>query len=199
MAGQEVSTRCLGAFLVRRKEKARPNGPVLDEAAEFQRRHLEELVTCATHGSFQRFNDSDIAYVCDFCDGHLIWEDLDTMPTVRTMAPEAPTLPPPRGTNPNWQATGISVCTREKKQVIFPSTAVANHGVPRPGDWQARLICPFCEESGETPLDEDDDDDPWRPDVEFEDVDALQEHMEWEHPTPAATATAAASSSCVVM
>ena len=41
-------------------------------------------------GRFERFGDRDIAFVCDFCDGYLVWEDLREMPSLRAGAP----LPP---------------------------------------------------------------------------------------------------------
>ncbi len=67
--------------------------------------------------------------------------------------------------------------------MVFAPIVVANHMAPLHGDWQAKLVCPYCEEEGEQPQDEDDEEDRWRPDAEFDDVAALQEHMEWQHTT----------------
>ncbi len=46
-------------------------------------RHFEELAACNQTGKFERFGDTDIAFVCDFCDGYLVWEDLREMPSIR--------------------------------------------------------------------------------------------------------------------
>lgn len=143
---------------------------------------------CTKVGGFERFGDEDIAFVCDFCDGHLVWEDLESVPT-RT-APEAPnppaSQPSPPTTNPQWQATGTSLSGPRQKPVVFAPLAVASHMAPLHGDWQARLLCPFCEEAAQQPRDEDDDEEAYRPDHEFEDVAALQEHLEWQHTAAAA-------------
>ncbi|KAI1489447.1 hypothetical protein F5X96DRAFT_641082 [Biscogniauxia mediterranea] len=58
-------------------------GPV-----QFHYGSLEELAACNAMGKFERFGEQDIAFVCDFCDGYLVWEDLREMPS-------HPTVPPP--------------------------------------------------------------------------------------------------------
>ncbi|OAA68748.1 hypothetical protein SPI_00943 [Niveomyces insectorum RCEF 264] len=53
---------------------------------------LEDLVPdCNAVGTFERFGDRDIAFICDYCDGHIVWEDVQRLPTTR--APP----PPPSG------------------------------------------------------------------------------------------------------
>ncbi|CAK7264535.1 hypothetical protein SEPCBS119000_001046 [Sporothrix epigloea] len=45
---------------------------------------LEDLVPyCNAVGSFERFGDRDIAFICDYCDGHIIWKDVQRLPTTR--------------------------------------------------------------------------------------------------------------------
>ncbi|KID92000.1 hypothetical protein MGU_00911 [Metarhizium guizhouense ARSEF 977] len=177
-SSQESSQRCLGAFLVRRtqaKVAVQPNRQVSE--ADYQRRQLEELDACTRIGSFDRFGEEDMVFICDFCDGHLIWEDLENVPTERTAA----SLPRRQGNSQHWQATGTSSSGPQEKLVIFPPIAVANHLAPLHGDWQARLLCPFCEDEAKKPQDEDDEEELYKPNDEFEDVASLQEHMEWQH------------------
>lgn len=75
----------------------------------------------------------------------------------------------------------MSIAAQQEKDVVFAPLVIANHFVPRPGDWQARITCPFCEELAEQPQEDDDGEDQYRPDYEFDDVAALQEHLEWQH------------------
>lgn len=205
-SGQEASPRCLGAFLVRRKQRAWSTGQVGHVEGEYQRRYLEELVACNKVGIFERFGDSDIAFICDFCDGHMLWEDLEGVPTVRSAqeAADSPISPVSPTTNtPHWQATGITLSSREEKQVVFAPIVIANHTAPQHGDWQAKLLCPYCQELGEQPQDEDDEEDLWRPDNEFDDVAALQEHLEWQHtaapPTTLPVSLPKSADSCQLM
>ena len=185
---RESSKRCLGAFLVRRLQRrvvasSKRNGTA-PEATDYERRQLEELDMCIRTGGFERFGDEDIAFICDFCDGHLVWEDLESVPTSRA-APESTNSPASLlspTTEPQWQATGTTLSGPQARNVVFAPLAIANHMAPLHGDWQARLLCPFCEDEAQQPQDEDDDDDElYRPDHEFEDVAALQEHLEWQH------------------
>ncbi len=45
---------------------------------------LEDLVPdCNAIGTFERFGDHDIAFICDYCDGHVVWEDIQRLPTTR--------------------------------------------------------------------------------------------------------------------
>ena len=43
------------------------------------------------------------------------------------------------------------------------------------------------EEIAKQPQDEDDDEEAYRPDGEFEDIPALQEHLEWQHASTSLT------------
>lgn len=163
---------------------------------------------CSQVGAFLRLGDEDIAFVCDFCDGHLVWEDLERMPSERTChedptwAPSQPVPSGPFGSNPSWQAIGFSQSKHEEKQVVFGPVAVASHIAPHPGDWLARITCPFCEEMADGPRDASDEEEAWRPDSTFDDLAAFQEHLEWQHTPAAATAGATLSSvtqNCTLM
>ncbi|KAK1243847.1 hypothetical protein MKX08_001985 [Trichoderma sp. CBMAI-0020] len=210
-SAREASQRCLGAFIVQRKQRAPlrdAKAGIRPDEATLERYYKEELMACKTVGTFQRFGEQDIAFVCDFCDGHLVWEDLERMPTVRSSTRAVPpsSLSSPVSLLPNtsnWQASGVTNCGQHQKQVIFAPVAIANHIIPTHGDWEARLLCPLCEEIGEQPQDEDDDEDPYRPDEEFDDVKSLQEHLEWQHGTATLPiglpTTTTAENNCLVM
>lgn len=168
------------------------------EQAEYQKRYLEELRMCNRIGSFQRFGEGDVAFVCDFCDGHLVWEDLERMPSVRTAQEDAawPTSPvSPTSGSPQWQATGFSHSKHEEKSVVFAPVAIANHTAPLIGDWQAKVLCPFCEEEASRPRDKDDEQDEWGPEENFDDINAFEEHLQWEHTTQ----QQASASNCLMM
>ncbi len=222
--------RCLGGLLVHRAQKrgeerdraereARSSGPAWQqgqpagqggasavEREERERRgSLEALVpSCNAVGRFQRLAGSpDAAFVCDFCEGYIVWPDLREIPAAR--APLAPTAV---SGYPHWQAGGVSEETAEPKTVVFAPLAIANHMPPEPGDWQAGLICPFCEE--DTYLDEGEDSSELRyvqDERGFADLEAFRQHLEWYHtalPVPpmsslVAGLPAAAASNCVVM
>ncbi|KAJ6438288.1 Conserved oligomeric Golgi complex subunit 2 [Purpureocillium lavendulum] len=212
---QVSSQRCLGAFLVHRVQRRAaaataaggqrgrpaPGGKAsaatatvtARDSADTQRMQLEELAACTRVGGFERFGEDDIAFICDFCDGHLVWEDLESVPTSRAgneaAGSPAPLLSTPAATstsNPNWQAIGTTMSGGREKPVVYAPLVVANHVAPAHGDWQARVLCPYCEEEARRPQHEDDDDDAYKPEYEFDDVAALQEHLEWQHPVAAA-------------
>ncbi|KAL2760842.1 hypothetical protein ACRALDRAFT_2039387 [Sodiomyces alcalophilus JCM 7366] len=144
-----------------------------DDEYEEHRFRMEELALCNSIGKFQRFGDRDISFICDFCDGHIIWEDLETMPSIRTVDEEAAataaeahpgaadgTAAPdntavPRAMRPlspeapgilHWQATGFTVSEHREKSVVFPPLAIANHVAPTRIDWVVQLRCPACDE-----------------------------------------------------
>lgn len=205
---QESSARCLGAFCIHRKQRAWSTDQIGLSDMEQHRRQVEELMVCNEVGGFERFADQDIAYICDFCDGHLIWEDLESIPTVRASSRDGPTslLPslPSAVRRLDWQAWGSSLSAGETKRVLFAPFAIANHTPPRPLHWQAGLLCPLCEDEGVQPQDEDDEEEIWRPDNEFEDVIALHEHLEWQHsgallPESAQIPLPSSARSCSVM
>ncbi|KAI1466353.1 uncharacterized protein F4812DRAFT_76414 [Daldinia caldariorum] len=158
------SVRCLGALQVYRVQKGR------DVRVE------DERAACAQTGHFERYADRDVAFVCDFCDGFLVWEDLRAVPTTRINQPpprnddslpapvtRATRLDDPRRNNngnkgngngegevspaaANWQARGIALSNGEQKTIIFAPVAVANHVPPDIGEWQSRILCPHCDE-----------------------------------------------------
>jgi hypothetical protein len=214
---------------------------------EYQQRRHEELVLCNSVGKFERFGEGDIAFVCDYCDGYMVWEDLESMPSVRTVdeaialrsnrtsviagtpmtsgpAPlflrrsstgltsqqqQQPPTPPPAGIA-HWQATGFTASTHEEKSVVFAPLAIANHLAPENGEWQSRLLCPFCDDDyaiaqgqeGNTTAD-DEDAVRWTQDERgYEDLNGFREHLEWQHtplPVPSIPLSSATSERCVVM
>ncbi|EJP64508.1 uncharacterized protein BBA_06502 [Beauveria bassiana ARSEF 2860] len=204
---KETPQRCLGAFILHRKQRAwvaaRRAGGVSDY--DCQRRQTDEVGECLAVGGFERFGDLDIAFICDFCDGHLLWDDVQRVPTTRTgvdalpetavsvsslpttaavAAPALPTSTPLQDTYGaalgEWQATAVTMSSQQPKQVVYPPIAIASHMAPVPGDWLARTMCPLCEDAVE-PQDIDDEDEMWQPENRFDDLAALQEHLEWEH------------------
>ncbi|QPG96383.1 hypothetical protein C2857_004036 [Epichloe festucae Fl1] len=194
----ESSQRCLGAFLVRRAQRNIAAKPIHDMTEKMvEKRQLEELGACTRIGSFDRFEE-DVVFICDFCDGHLIWNDLENIPTERT----PPYRPTGQLNDPHWQATGATSSGPEEKHVVFAPVAIANHIALRHGDWQATLFCPFCEEDSQQPQDKDDEEANYRPDDVFEDVAELQEHLEWQHAGSlpgASSAVLPANKNCSVM
>ncbi|KAK3945032.1 hypothetical protein QBC46DRAFT_372575 [Diplogelasinospora grovesii] len=156
---------------------------------------LEELVPCCNAvGRFERFGEHDVAFVCDFCDGFIVWTDLQNMSASRTQ-----TLPPGSGNNtaagegstegtaaaayPHWQAAGLSTTTNEEKTIVYAPLAIANHIAPQPGEWQARITCPYCDEYTYFDQGEDSEEDVKYAQDEkgFEDLQAFQEHLGWYH------------------
>ncbi|KAJ4148328.1 hypothetical protein LMH87_002804 [Akanthomyces muscarius] len=220
-SAKETSQRCLGAFIIHRKQRAwvaaRRAG-----ASDYdcQRRQRDEVDECYTIGGYERFGDLDVAFVCDFCDGHILWDDVETVPTTRTgvdSLPEVASAAPGVGSllptsTPlqdkhgaalgEWQATGTTRSGQQSKQVIYPPIAIASHIAPVRGDWLARLMCPLCEDATE-PQDIDDEEEIWQPENLFEDLAALQEHLEWEHAPSALPTTLPVSlpstDKCIVM
>ncbi|KAL5604091.1 uncharacterized protein BROUX77_004277 [Berkeleyomyces rouxiae] len=80
---QEAASHCLGAFLVYRKQRSWVG--LQDPRNPAYRRHcLDVIAACNTVGRFERFGDCDIAFVCNFCDGYIIWDDLESMPSTLT-------------------------------------------------------------------------------------------------------------------
>lgn len=235
-AAEQEEPRCLGAFQVYRRQR-RIEGERTRRQAEhdslppWQKQHeraveneearqqgndptrrtsLEELVpVCNAVGHFERLG-SGAAFVCDFCDGFLVWPDLLRIPATRTPLP-------PGSAYPNWQATGVTSGLAEdekgeraggyvvsdadpeiggsggagdsdtvgrEKQVVYPPLAIANHLPPERNDWRARILCPYCDEY--TYVDQGGegggDDVKYNQDENgFPDVEAFREHLEWYH------------------
>lgn len=170
---------------------------------------LEELVpACNAVGKFERLGEHDVAFVCDFCDGFIVWEDLQSMPSVRTPLSSSTEDADPASGYPNWQATGRSATADEEKTVAFAPLVIANHLPPEPRDWQARIRCPYCDDY-EYYAQGDDEVERLRyvqDDGGFDDLATFQEHLEWEHTAVAKPALAAAASAlpsltsnCLVM
>lgn len=209
---RESSQRCLGAFLVYRRQRAWPSSNGSTSASmtesEYHKRQTDEVQACNVIGGFERFGDGDIAFICDYCDGHLMWEDVERVPTTRAGWEAAESASTPireafTASSTNWQATTLGQSDQQEKQVIYPPVAVANHIAPMRGDWEARLMCPLCEEAARQPQDPDDEEDLYRPENQFDNMAALQEHLEWDHAAsvlPAALPESLPSTkNCVVM
>ncbi|RYO86732.1 hypothetical protein DL766_001592 [Monosporascus sp. MC13-8B] len=271
-AEQETPSRCLGALQVYRVQRppeaaGAATKPQQQQQQQLHRhrnsgqdhnrpRHLEELRACNETGHFERFDDKDIAFVCDFCDGYIVWEDLREMPTARagwqppardpleplsttttptkrvagrsvagmgtataTMTTAAPQQITRTATETatttsttssasttqaqtqmaapdQWQATGFARTSGAEKTVVFAPVAIANHLPPEPGDWLARILCPFCEEYYyEEPGDDELERVRYTQDEGgFADLAAFQEHLEWYH-----TSLVPSASKCSVM
>ena len=193
------------------------------EQEQERRGSLEELVPwCNAVGRFQRLpGTDDVAFVCDYCEGYIVWPDLQSMPSVRAPPADAAGAATMGGAGsgsssssssssssyPHWQAQGFSAATGEEKTVVFAPLAIANHTPPGPGDWQAGLVCPFCEEA--TYLDQGEDNSELRyvrDENGFPDLEAFRGHLEWYHtalPVPPISSLASvlpsAVSNCAVM
>jgi hypothetical protein len=185
-----------------------PLGEGEGEGEREGRGSLEALVpSCNAVGRFRLLGGEedasrDAAFVCDFCEGYIVWPDLSAMPAARSP------LPPTAVTGyPHWQAKGVSVETGEDKTVVFAPLAIANHMPPEPGDWQAALMCPYCDE--DTYVDEGEDSSELKyvqDEGGFPDLEAFRQHLEWYHtalPVPPISSLAAAlpsaASNCRVM
>ncbi|ROW02803.1 hypothetical protein VSDG_01808 [Cytospora chrysosperma] len=155
---------------------------------------LEELVpACNLVGHFERFGDRDVAFACDYCDGFVVWEDLARMPTERDPSAVAAGVTE----QPNWQAKGKSLSTAEDKTVVFAPLAIANHLPPDVGDWQARILCPFCDDYNYYEQGEEDDTKYAQDERGLGSLRELQEHLEWYHTSTAMPTLPSAN--CVVM
>ncbi|KAH8909002.1 hypothetical protein BR93DRAFT_994653 [Coniochaeta sp. PMI_546] len=202
--GSEEPGRCLGGEVVgralRRERERRREGARWEEEEEGRlkggdgrgrerRGSLEAVVPeCNSVGRFERLGEEDVAFVCDYCDGFLVWGNLAEVPAGRRV--EGATV---EG-YPNWAAAGrrrrVEEGEEEEKVVVYAPLAIANHVPPKHGEWMSRVICPYCEEY--TYIDAGDDGDGERRWVTdqggFETVEAFQEHLQWTHtalPKPA--------------
>ncbi|KAI5865547.1 hypothetical protein GGS23DRAFT_432623 [Durotheca rogersii] len=82
-------SRCLGALQVYRVQQQQHR-----QRSDPRKREDEERLACARAGRFERFGNQNVAFVCDFCDGFLIWDDLRAMPTTRIRMNPSPSSPP---------------------------------------------------------------------------------------------------------
>lgn len=157
---------------------------------------LEELVpVCNAVGHFERFGDRDVAYSCDFCDGFIVWEDMLNIPAKRDPSAVASGMTE----QPNWQARTKSVSTGEDKTVIFAPLAIANHLPPNLGDWQARLLCPYCDEYGYYEAGDEDETRYAQDERGFGSLKEFQAHLEWYHTSVAMPGLPTVAKNCVVM
>ena len=172
-----------------------------DRGTLSRRGSLESLVpTCNSVGSFQRFGDTDIAFVCDFCDGFIVWHDVRSVPATRTPLPHG-------DTQPNWQATAKSVSHQEEgegdedRTIVFAPLAIANHAPPRRGEWLARTSCPYCDQYTYIDAGEDGSGErKYAPDEDgFPSLQAFQEHLEWYHTSLSVPSLPSSASNCLVM
>jgi hypothetical protein len=185
--------------------------PGEDGAGRLRRRSsLEELVpVCNGVGKFERFGRNDVAFVCDFCDGFIVWQDVDRMPSQRTPIfgtgqATGPGAAAATADYPNWQASATSATTGEEKVVVFAPLAIANHMPPSAGDYHARIMCPYCDDY--TYIDQGDADEEEVRYAQDEgglpELAAFQEHLEWSHtamPVPTIPSLSTVSSKCSVM
>lgn len=157
---------------------------------------LEELVSaCNAVGHFERFGDRDVAFSCDFCDGFIVWEDIMKMPAERDPSAVASGVTD----QPNWQARTKSVSAGEDKTVVFAPVAIANHLGPDLGDWQARLLCPYCDEYGYYEAGDEDETRYAQDERGFGSLKEFQVHLEWYHTSVAVPSLPGAAKNCVVM
>lgn len=170
--------------------------PVPAEGEASATTRLEELVpACNSVGRFERFGDRDVAFSCDFCDGFIVWEDLHNMPAQLDPLPVASGVTE----QPNWQARGKSMSADEDKTVVFAPLAIANHISPDIGDWQARILCPYCDEYGYYEAGDEGDTKYAQDERGFGSLKEFQEHLEWYHTSVAVPSLQTAAKNCVVM
>ncbi|KAJ2905849.1 hypothetical protein MKZ38_004097 [Zalerion maritima] len=322
-SAREESHRCLGAHLVKRAgpdvQRLRRDRQSLASIPEQERSSLssipdnnsrsslngsiglpgsveeqDQVAACNMVGKFERFGDQDIAFVCDYCDGYIVWEDLSAMSSTRlkrsaqeqarehrrsrdrdslisgrrgnrgprelilpryhaereqqlvsmdassrssvttssepgtrsSILSDTPTTTSatstligeggPNTSEYNWMASGISFSSAEdpdpnsdpvEKTIVFAPIAISNHVPPEEGEWQARLLCPYCDDyvmytQGDDEMEvvkyaQDENG--------FESLEELRQHLAWYHapgylesissPVKAATG----GNSCVVM
>ncbi|KAB5575613.1 hypothetical protein GE09DRAFT_1092696 [Coniochaeta sp. 2T2.1] len=219
-----VGGRCLGAEIVHRAWKGRKKdagtetkwreGEIAGWRQEEERRKgkgivrqrerrgsLEGVVpVCNSVGRFERLGSEDMAFVCDYCDGFMVWPNLAEVPDERSR-PGSLTA---EG-YPNWAARGRRCTVKEEeeetKDVVFAPLAIANHVPPRHGEWMSRIVCPYCEEY--TYIDSGDDGDgerKWTPEQEgFESVERFGEHLAWSHSAMAKPGIPGLGDKCAVM
>ncbi|TGJ83868.1 hypothetical protein E0Z10_g4877 [Xylaria hypoxylon] len=137
------SSRCLGALIVWRSQKrqqfhqpqpeSNPSQPQQQRQQNSQRGTLTiettsttqpnsvpngEIAACNSTGKFQRLGpgNQDIAFVCDFCDGFIVWEDLRSMPSMRQVPATSP-----ESILENWAATGFTHPRTHSHSNNYPS------------------------------------------------------------------------------
>lgn len=123
------SARCLGALHVYRIQQ-RPNVGV-----------EEERSVCAQTGRFERFGEHDVAFVCDFCDGFLVWEDLRAVPTTR-LQQHQPQSTQNANSNTNTNTNEPTSATNTTSTPLAQNTSGNDdgNGATASTNWQARGI-----------------------------------------------------------
>ncbi|KAI1449693.1 hypothetical protein F5Y02DRAFT_158173 [Annulohypoxylon stygium] len=127
-------TRCLGALQVYRVQARR------DVRVE------EEREVCAQTGRFERFAERDVAFVCDFCDGFLVWEDMRAVPTTRLSQPPVRTQALPTHNLhiiiPNSASTTTPTPSSTQSSHVNTNGPDVETDEPTPAsaNWQARGI-----------------------------------------------------------
>ncbi|KAH9901963.1 hypothetical protein F4778DRAFT_771185 [Xylariomycetidae sp. FL2044] len=90
----ETLSRCLGGLQVfRAQHQANRNNQGAGSRSNVDEEARKLALACNQTGHFERFGEHDIAFVCDFCDGFLVWEDLQTMPNSRRQQQQATARP----------------------------------------------------------------------------------------------------------
>ncbi|KAI0913298.1 hypothetical protein F4823DRAFT_61126 [Ustulina deusta] len=145
LEGSSSRPRCLGALIVWRSQQRQefstshsPSHPSLPQQQRQQHPQREmptisamstaqpnsipssEIAACNSTGKFQRLGpgNQDIAFVCDFCDGFLVWEDLRSMPSTRQRPATSPA-----SIVENWAATGFAHPRLHPHSSRYPSAS----------------------------------------------------------------------------
>ncbi|KJR86737.1 uncharacterized protein SPSK_02339 [Sporothrix schenckii 1099-18] len=93
---------------------------------------LEELVPyCNAVGTFERFGDRDIAFICDFCDGHIVWEDVQRLPTTR-LPPAAISSSSTPATFPPFTAPKTTASAQATPLPTFRRPSAQLSSIPQP-------------------------------------------------------------------
>lgn len=166
----------------------------VEQEAELTEAQEELVPICSTVGHFERFGDRDVAFECDFCEGFIVWNDLMVMPT----KPDPSAVAKGVTEQPNWQSRGKSVSTGEDKKVVFAPLAIANHLAPEIGGWQARILCPYCDDYNYFEQGEGDETRYAQDERGFGSLDEFQAHLDWYH-TSTAMPSLPSAKNCVVM
>ncbi|KAI0422037.1 hypothetical protein F5X98DRAFT_190970 [Xylaria grammica] len=145
------SSRCLGALIVWRSQQrqefhpsqppSHPSPPQPQRQQHSQRTATAmptisssepnsipsgEIAACNSTGAFQRLGpgNQDIAFVCDFCDGFIVWEDLRSMPSTRQRPATSP-----ESIIENWAATGFTHPRTHSHSNKYPSISGSDSDV----------------------------------------------------------------------
>ncbi|KAI1429572.1 hypothetical protein F5Y12DRAFT_412433 [Xylaria sp. FL1777] len=105
-----------------RQQHSQRGTPAIPTASATQPNSIPsgEIAACNSTGIFQRLGpeNQDIAFVCDFCDGYLVWEDLRSMPSTRQHPATSPA-----SIVENWAATAFTNPRSHSHPSKYPSTS----------------------------------------------------------------------------